>query len=222
VIGLSAPVSSVALVGAHCDDIAIGAGGTIAALCAARPGLTVRALVCSGGGTARETEERAALAACCAGAALTVTVLDLPDGRLPEHRPAVKSALRALAAEPTDLVFAPQPGDAHQDHRLLAEIVPTEFRDQLTLGYEILKWEGDLPAVTVYQALTAEQLDHKIELLHRHYPSQQHRDWFDREAFAGLARLRGVQNHTRYAEAFVVGKARIDLLGEQDTATRSS
>jgi hypothetical protein len=41
------------------------------------------------------------------------------------------------------VVFGPQRGDAHQDHRLLAELLPTEFRDQLILGYEILKWKAD-------------------------------------------------------------------------------
>ena len=41
------------LLGAHCDDIPIGAGGTVLTLCRARPGLRVRALVLAGGGTAR-------------------------------------------------------------------------------------------------------------------------------------------------------------------------
>ncbi|MGW3731243.1 PIG-L family deacetylase, partial [Streptomyces sp. NPDC000851] len=36
-------------VGAHCDDIAIGAGGTLLTLCRARPGIRVDALVLSGG-----------------------------------------------------------------------------------------------------------------------------------------------------------------------------
>ena len=31
----------------------------------------------------------------------------------------------------------------------------------------------------------------KVELLQRHYPSQRGRPWYDREAFLGLARLRG-------------------------------
>jgi len=39
----------VVAVGAHCDDIAIGAGGTLLTLCRAHPGLRVDALVLSGG-----------------------------------------------------------------------------------------------------------------------------------------------------------------------------
>ena len=32
------PLDRIVAVGAHCDDIAIGAGGTLLALCRARPG----------------------------------------------------------------------------------------------------------------------------------------------------------------------------------------
>ena len=55
-------------VGAHCDDIAIGAGGTLLAMCLARPGLRVDALVLSGGGGGREQEGRGARAALSPGA----------------------------------------------------------------------------------------------------------------------------------------------------------
>ncbi|MFF3150173.1 PIG-L family deacetylase, partial [Streptomyces sp. NPDC057927] len=46
-------------VGAHCDDIAIGAGGTLLTLCHARPGVRIDVLVLSGGGSEREQEEQA-------------------------------------------------------------------------------------------------------------------------------------------------------------------
>ncbi|UQS24411.1 PIG-L family deacetylase [Amycolatopsis thermalba] len=203
---------SVALLGAHCDDLAIGAGGALLTLCADRPDLAVHALVLSGGGTARAAEEQAALTEFCAPAHVELTVLDLPDGRMPAHWDAVKEAVTALRGRVTpDLVFAPQPGDRHQDHRLLAEIAPTVFRDQLVLGYEILKWDGDLGQPTVYQPLTDEIAETKADLLAKHYPSQHGRDWYTRDAFLGLARLRGVQQHTRYAEAFYVDKLALTL-----------
>ena len=85
-------------VGAHCDDIAIGAGGTLLTLCLARPGIRVDALVLSGGGSEREQEERAALAAFCPGADLRLTVLKLPDGRLPAHWEEAKAAVEELRA----------------------------------------------------------------------------------------------------------------------------
>ncbi|MFD4440372.1 PIG-L deacetylase family protein [Nocardia sp. NPDC058519] len=209
VIGLfTRPPRRIAVLGAHCDDIAIGMGATLLALTGADPGVEVRALVLSGGGTAREDEERAALTAFCSGTEPDLLVLDVPDGRAPAHWDRIKDALAAFrrGGEP-EVVFAPHRGDAHQDHRLLAELVPTEFRDHLTLGYEILKWETDTPAPTLYHPLSHELAQEKSRLLHKHYPSQTGRDWFDEQAFLGLARLRGVQCHAPYAEAFVLDKA---------------
>jgi LmbE family N-acetylglucosaminyl deacetylase len=202
----------VALLGAHCDDLAIGAGGTLLTLCQSRPGLQVDAVVLTGGGTPREAEEHAALQAFCPGAELKLTVLDLPDGRMPANWEAAKSAVEQLRArtEP-DLVLAPHAGDAHQDHRTLAELVPTAFRDHLVLGYEIVKWDGDLGAPTVYQPLPGQVAEAKVEKLLRHYPSQAGRDWFDRETFLGLARIRGVQCRARYAEAFYLNKLIVGL-----------
>jgi LmbE family N-acetylglucosaminyl deacetylase len=204
----------VALLGAHCDDIAIGAGASIHALCSANPGVRVDALVLSGGGTDREDEERAALAAFCPGADLRVTVLKLPDGRLPAHWDEAKGALEDLRAQTSpDILFAPNKFDAHQDHRGLAELVPTAFRDHLVLGYEIVKWDGDLGRPSVYQPLTAELAETKVALLQQNYPSQRHRPWYDREAFLGLARIRGIECNARYAEAFYVNKLRLELAG---------
>ncbi|MGA5763393.1 PIG-L deacetylase family protein [Nonomuraea bangladeshensis] len=207
-----ARLDAVVALGAHCDDLAIGAGGTLLTLCAGRPGLRVDALVLSGGGTGREDEERAALAAFCPGADLAVTVLKLPDGRLPAHWDEAKNALEDLRArtEP-GLILAPWRGDAHQDHRGLAELVPTVWRGCLALGYEIVKWDGDLGRPSVYQPLDPETAEAKVRLLQQHYPSQRHRPWYDRETFLGLARVRGVECGARYAEAFHTNKIVIDL-----------
>ncbi|MEV0228359.1 PIG-L family deacetylase [Nonomuraea sp. NPDC050786] len=204
----------VVALGAHCDDIAIGAGASLYTICRSRPGVRVHALVLSGGGSAREEEERAALAAFCPGADLRLTVLKLPDGRLPAHWDEAKNALEDLRAQADpDLILAPWTGDAHQDHRGLAQLVPTVWRDHLTLGYEIVKWDGDLGRPSVYQPLDDEVAETKVRLLQEHYPSQRHRPWYDREAFLGLARIRGIECGARYAEAFHVNKLTIDLAG---------
>lgn len=209
-----ARLTEVALLGAHCDDIAIGMGATLLTLTRGYPGLRVCALVLSGGGTGRAAEESAALERFCADADLDLTVLDVPDGRAPAHWDRVKSALAEFrrGTDP-EIVFAPQRGDAHQDHRLLAELVTTEFRDHLVLGYEILKWETDTPRPAVLHPVAPEIAAEKARLLAECYPSQAQRDWFDEAAFLGLARIRGVQCHTGYAEGFELTKAVLDLGG---------
>ncbi|MEU7863006.1 PIG-L family deacetylase [Nonomuraea sp. NPDC049141] len=210
----AARMDRIVALGAHCDDIAIGAGGTLLTLCAGRPGLQIDALVLSGGGTEREDEEHAALTAFCPGADLRLTVLKLPDGRLPANWEQAKEALELLRARTDpDLILGPHPGDAHQDHRGLAELVPTAFRDHVTLGYEIVKWDGDLGRPSAYQPLRPEVAAEKVALLKRHYPSQLRRSWFDDEAFLGLARIRGIECGDRYAEAFHTRKLTLDLAG---------
>lgn len=203
-------LDEIAVVGAHCDDIAIGMGGTLLTLATASPGLRLRALVLSGGGTEREAEEQDALMAFCPGADVALTVLDLPDGRAPAHWERIKNHLSDFreSCNP-EVVFGPHRGDAHQDHRLLAELVPTEFRSHLILGYEILKWETDTPRPTIYHPLETGVAEEKARLLHKHYPSQTSHDWFDEEAFLGLSRFRGVQCRSAHAEAFIVEKATI-------------
>ncbi|MCX5041719.1 PIG-L family deacetylase [Aldersonia sp. NBC_00410] len=205
-------IEEIAVLGAHCDDIAIGMGGTLLSLAEAVPGLRVRALVLSGAWTEREAEERSALGAFCPGADLDITVLAIPDGRAPAYWDRIKNALNEFrqSCEP-QLVFGPHRGDAHQDHRLLAELVPTEFRDHLILGYEILKWETDTPRPTAFHPLTLQVAEEKARLLYKHYPSQTSHDWFDEQSFLGLSRLRGVQCRSSHAEAFVLEKAAISF-----------
>jgi LmbE family N-acetylglucosaminyl deacetylase len=213
VIGLSAgAVNSVAVIGAHCDDIAIGAGATLIELTHRYPKVVVNALVLTGSGTDREIEEKNAFASLCGPAEVRLTVADLPDGQLPRHWGDVKRRICDFrgTCEP-DLVVGPQRNDSHQDHRLIAELIPTEFRDHLTLGYEIVKWESDLPRPTVYSPVRTATAIRKAKVLHDCYRSQLDRDWFDHETFLGLMRLRGVQCHNRYAEAFVVEKSVLQL-----------
>jgi LmbE family N-acetylglucosaminyl deacetylase len=202
---MAAPITSVAVVGAHCDDIAVGAGATLMEIVRLHPTVIVHALVLTGGGTEREVEEKDAFAAMCGLAEVRLTVADLPGGRLSNHRVEVRKRLAEFRAscEP-DVVFAPYPVNYHQDHRVVAELTPTEFRDHLVLGYEILKLGADLPSPSVYLPIPAATAWRKTAVLHSCYPSQRTHDWFDDDAFLGLMRVRGVQCKNRYAEAFLL------------------
>lgn len=200
-------LSSVAVVGAHCDDIAIGAGATLIHMTRHNPDLVVHALVLTGAGTEREIEEKNAFAAFCGAADVRLTVHDLPDGQLPRCWGEVKDRVATFrrTCEP-DLVIGPHRLDAHQDHRLLAEVMPTEFRGHPYWGYEILKWESDLPSPNLFHPVTRDTAELKSQLLHQSYPTQADKPWFDEHAFAGLMRIRGVQCRYPYAEAFVADK----------------
>lgn len=194
-------------IGAHCDDVEIGAGGTLLGLCDRWAGLELHVAVATST-PARAAECRAALGAISQGAALSLQFGDLPDGRLPAHFDMVKDQLATLSTQPWDLILVPHPEDAHQDHAMLGRLASTAFRDHLILYYEIPKWDGDLGCLqpNVYVPVTAAQIEQKWAILDEHYVSQRSHDWWDREVITGLARLRGMECRTKYAEAFRVNK----------------
>lgn len=208
---LGRPLRVLAL-GAHCDDIEIGAGATLRALARQRPDTQFSAVVLTSV-PQREAESRACLAAFVAPANIDITVHDLPDTRLPAHYDAVKDVLAELSRRPFDLVLTHHRHDAHQDHRMLGEFAPTAFRDHLVWQFEIPKWDGDLgrSGANLYVPLTAEDMAAKWATLDEHYVSQRGKDWWDAETFTALARLRGMECRAPYAEAFRVEKQRVDL-----------
>ena len=198
---------SILAIGAHPDDIEIGAGGTLLSLAAAYPGLQARYLVMTG--TAERHEEaRSAASAFLPAADVSVDLHELPEGRFPAVWGQEKDALEDVARSCSpDIILAPSRADAHQDHRTIGEIVPTVFRDQLQLGYEIPKWDGDLSQPSMYFPLPADVARRKVELLHKCFPSQRARDWWDDEVFLGMARLRGMECRAPYAEAYTCTKS---------------
>ncbi|MGO9189851.1 MAG: PIG-L deacetylase family protein [Streptosporangiaceae bacterium] len=196
---------SVLAIGAHPDDIEIGAGGLLLQLAESEP--RVRYVVLTG--TAERHEEaRNAAHSFMPAADLTIGLFDLPEGRLPAAWGSVKEILEGVARSCSpDLIIAPSSGDAHQDHRTIGELVPTVFRDQLYLAYEIPKWDGDMSRPSMYVPLSASTAHRKVELLYKCFPSQRNHDWWDDEVFLGIARLRGVECRARYAEAFHCSKS---------------
>ena len=215
--GLGGRALRVVAIGAHPDDIEIGCGGTLLRL-GARTGTSVHGLVMTGV-EQRADEARAALPLFAHGA--DVTVAGLTDGRLPAAWDAVKQTLEDFCAQhPADLVLAPRSDDAHQDHRLLGELVPTVWRDAQVLHYELPKWDGDLSRPSVFVGLTPDLARHKVALLNKAFPSQQHRDWWDDELFLGLMRIRGMECRRTYAEAFHAPKLALDLGDEPRTDER--
>lgn len=145
VLAAGRPLTVLAL-GAHCDDVEIGAGGTLLRLAAEVAEVRAHVVVLTST-PERARESEASVAAFLSPAVTTVEVHDLPDGHTPAHWQRVKDIVDDLARTwSPDVILAPTVQDAHQDHALLGSLVTTAFRDHLVLRYEIPKWDGDLGA----------------------------------------------------------------------------
>jgi LmbE family N-acetylglucosaminyl deacetylase len=212
VLGLSLPKGPLRLacLAAHCDDIEIGAGGTLLRLLQEHPGTTVDWLVLSSTPSRAEEERSAAEAFCTDASALELQIEELPENVMPSRSADVQRLVGEMAARSHhDLVLAPSLGDRHQDHRLLAEVAHQKWRDHPIWGYEIAKWDGDLTTPNLYVRLDEETVTAKVDLLEKHFPSQHDKQWYDRDAFTALLRLRGIECATRFAEGFHVRKTAV-------------
>ncbi|WP_139923438.1 PIG-L deacetylase family protein [Hymenobacter sp. DG01] len=194
--------------GAHSDDIEIGAGGTVLRWLQQGRVAAVRWVVWAATDErAREAEHSATLflRAAPPGSA-EVTVHRFPDGSLLAERAAIKAEYEKLKTFEPTVILTHYQHDLHQDHRLVSELTWNTFRSHLILEYEIPKYDGDLGNPAAFVELPPEVLSQKLALLREGFPTQAAKHWYDDETFRALPRLRGIQSATRYAEAFYVRK----------------
>jgi LmbE family N-acetylglucosaminyl deacetylase len=210
VTGLSLGAASrVLCLGAHCDDIEIGCGGTLLRWLEERPDLDVRWVVFSS--TPRRAAETRASAQRFLGREpdKCLTLGEFRDGFLPWQGGEVKQEFERLKAEfAPDVILTHYRHDLHQDHRLVSELTWNTFRGPLILEYEIPKWDGDLGQPNAFVPLAESHVARKIEILMAAYETQLGRAWFEPETFRSLLRLRGMEAAApeRYAEAFYARK----------------
>jgi LmbE family N-acetylglucosaminyl deacetylase len=201
---------TVLCLGAHCDDIEIGCGGTLLRLRERTPGARIHWVVFSGDEQRQHEAAESARRFLGREGAERVRGFGFRDGFLPYEGACVKACFEALARElDPDLIFTHALGDRHQDHRLVAELSWNTWRDHPILEYEIPKYEGDLGQPNAYVAIHPELVERKIKTLLEVYPSQGERPWFDAETFRGLMRLRGIECRSTFAEAFHARKLRV-------------
>src|SRR3954470_17117985 len=206
--GPSRPLNVLCL-GCHSDDIEIGCGGTILRLATQYPGSTFSWVVFSASGV-REGEARKGIELFLGAAQRGSVMLNsFPDGFMPFVGAEVKKIFEDLKMNLSpDLILTHNRKDAHQDHKLIAELTWNTFRDHLILEYEIPKYDGDLGQPSVFVPLTAELCRQKIQHLMDAFNSQQTKRWFEEETFCSLMRLRGMEcnSPSGYAEAFYCRK----------------
>lgn len=193
--------------GAHCDDIEIGAGGTLLKLFDDYGIDQVAWIVFS------SNEERKKEATISAEKFLSETkskkiiIKSFRDGFFPFHGAEIKEYFEDLKKEFTpDLIFTHYRDDRHQDHRLINDLTWNTWRNHLILEYEIPKYDGDLGIPNFYVALDEKYIQKKNQILLETFKSQSSKHWFDISTFNALPRLRGMESGKQFAEAFYARK----------------
>jgi len=191
--------------GAHCDDIEIGCGGTVLKLLTAHRRADVHWVVFSSNEMRKREAEQSARAFLRRAPVKSVIIQAYRDGYFPFEGGEIKDYFEKLKREADpDLIFTHHRSDMHQDHRLVSELTWNTFRDQMILEYEIPKYDGDLGAPNVFVHLDEPLCRTKISYILKYFRSQADHAWFAEETFRAIMRLRGLESNSssRYAEAF--------------------
>jgi LmbE family N-acetylglucosaminyl deacetylase len=196
-------------IGAHCDDIEIGCGGTILKLTQEYEVTAVKWVVFT------STDERAAEAQVSASQFLQdviqkeIIIHKHRDGFLPYLGYEIKSDFEDLKKDfSPDIIFTHYRNDRHQDHRFISDLTWNTYRNHLILEYEIPKYDGDLGVPNFFVPLATAVTDKKVDIILQSFKTQAAKHWFDKETFLSLMRIRGMESasETCYAEAFYARK----------------
>lgn len=191
----------------HTDDGELGCGGTIAKYC--REGMEVyyaafclcaKSLPANLPADTLEQECKAATAMLGIKPE-NLILFNYEVRELPAARQPVLEELVALQKKINpDLVFLPAAADVHQDHQVIHQEGLRAFKHASLAGYE-LPWNNFSFTTSYFNRLSEADLVAKTNAL-KAYRSQAHRNYMQEEFTRSLAKVRGVQCNSDYAEAF--------------------
>lgn len=191
--------------GAHCDDIEIGCGGTILKLIAHYPNVEFYWVVFSANPQRAQEASESANAFLRHAQEKKIVIKDFRDSFFPYIGLEIKEYFEQFRREfSPDLVFTHYRNDLHQDHRLISDLTWNTFRDHLILEYEIPKYDGDLGTPNFFVYLDEATCRRKIKYVLDSFKTQAENQWFSKETFLAIMRLRGIESNApdKYAEAF--------------------
>jgi LmbE family N-acetylglucosaminyl deacetylase len=207
-------VRRILCLGAHSDDIEIGAGGTLLKLMAEIPDLEIYWVVFSAPGQRAEEARNSAQSYLTGIACPQIRIGSFRESFFPSEWPSIKEWFEEIKASfNPDLVLTHYRDDRHQDHRVLSDLAWNTFRNHLILEYEILKYDGDLGSPNIYVPISEEDCSKKIKLLLEHFKTQSGKHWFTPNTFEAILRLRGIEcaSSSGRAEAFYGRKVTLGI-----------
>ncbi|MCY1723264.1 PIG-L family deacetylase [Prolixibacteraceae bacterium Z1-6] len=193
--------------GAHCDDIELGTGGTLLKLIQENKIGQVNWIVFSSDETRRTEAISSANQVLENVTNKKITVNSFRDGFLKAKSTEIKEYFEKIKSiiKP-DIIFTHYRNDRHQDHRIISDLTWNTWRNHMILEYEIPKYDGDLGIPNLYVPLEKKILAKRNKIMLDNFVSQREKHWFDEETLNALPRLRGIESATTFAEAFYAHK----------------
>jgi len=202
-------------IGAHCDDIEIGCGGTLLSILRENIHTEIHWVVCSSG-RRREKEARSSAGLFLKQAEKKkIEIKNFRNGYFPYIGDKLKNYLENIKTKTfPDLIFTHYRNDLHQDHRIISELTWNTFRNHLILEYEIPKYDGDFGNPNCFVSISETIRNQKISNILGSFKTQSDKHWFKKELFLSIMRIRGMEccSETEYAEAFYCRKVLLGIL----------
>ena len=130
-----------------------------------------------------------------------IITYDIPVREFPKYRQAILEEMVLLKKKINpDLVLLPNSFDFHQDHEVIHNEGVRAFKHASILGYE-LPWNYHKFKNNYFSKIEDKHIEAKINAV-KEYKSQGFREYASSEFFYSLARVRGVQISSQFAEAF--------------------
>jgi LmbE family N-acetylglucosaminyl deacetylase len=191
------------VIGAHPDDVEIGAAGTI--LEHSRRGDAVTVLTLSRGAVGGDRDVRLGEAQAAAEAMDTQLLIgDFPDTRIDGGAPAIRFIESVVGSFEPSIVYVHSSNDGHQDHRAVhtATLAASRRVPRLYCYHSPSSTNQFLPTRFVP---IDDTLSGKLHVLGK-YASQGGRTYLEADLVVAQARFwaRSLAPHARYAEAFEV------------------
>jgi len=193
--------------GAHCDDIEIGAGGTLLKLLDEYTIEQVTWIVFSSNEVRKKEAAKSAERFLSHVPGKNIRFNHFRDGFFPYEGNKIKEYFEQLKNELSpDVIFTHYRDDRHQDHRVISDLTWNTWRNHFILEYEIPKYDGDLGIPNFYIALDEKYIQKRNQILLETFESQRSKHWFEDSTFSALPRIRGMESATKFAEAFYARK----------------
>ena len=171
------PTGQAVFIGAHSDDIEIGAGGTLVKLLERNWDVFACIVTDETDPLVAAARRREALESCATLGLRPQQVffLGLSDGYVTVTREGVdrlRAAIKQHNIQP-ELVFTHSHADCHNDHRAVCELVHAAFRQKVILGFPIINSLNETLFIPQVYCDITEHLPRKLRALESHQSQMQ-------------------------------------------------